>query len=152
MTLFFSFLVLMVLKKRKLKFRLSEKRIKLEKIFLMILTNQLIYLVNVITMRKIFQIMCASQKVLTLMCTHDRFSFDLVHYYCKRKEHHLSQYLSMRKIHNVIRINDDWNPPFRFYVCSVERFIRTHCFSFTNLIYSDHVITTDCVSIDVKYS
>ena len=54
-----------------------------------------------------FQIICASQKVLTLMRTHDRFSFDLVHYYCKRKEHHLSQYLSMRKIHNVIRINDD---------------------------------------------
>ena len=120
MPLFFSFLVLMVLKKRKLKFRLSEKRTKLEKIFLMILTNQLIYLVNVKTMRKIFQIMCASQKVLTLMCTHDRFSFDLVHYYCKRKEHHLSQYLSMRKIHNVIRINDDWNPPFRFNVCSVK--------------------------------
>ena len=46
------------------KFGLSEKHTKFEKIFLMVLTNQLIYLVNVKTMRKIFfQIMCASQKV-----------------------------------------------------------------------------------------
>ena len=37
-----------------LKFGLSEKHIKFEKIFLMALTNQLIYLVNVKTMRKIF--------------------------------------------------------------------------------------------------
>ena len=50
-----------------LKFGLSEKHTKFEKIFLMVLTNQLIYLVNVKIMRKIFQIMCASQKVRTLM-------------------------------------------------------------------------------------
>ena len=37
-----------------LKFWLSEKHKKLKKIFLMVLTNQLIYLVNVKTMRKIF--------------------------------------------------------------------------------------------------
>ena len=37
-----------------LKFGLSEKHTKFEKIFLMVLTNQLIYLVNVQTMRKIF--------------------------------------------------------------------------------------------------
>ena len=37
-----------------LKFGLSEKHTKFEKIFLMVLTNQLIYLVNVKTMRKIF--------------------------------------------------------------------------------------------------
>jgi len=36
----------------------------------MVLTNQLIYLLNVKTTRKIFQIMCASQKVRTL---HIRF-------------------------------------------------------------------------------
>ena len=38
----------------QLKFGLSEKHTKFEKIFLMVLTNQLIYLVNVKTMRKIF--------------------------------------------------------------------------------------------------
>ena len=49
------------------KFGLSEKHTKFEKIFLMVLTNQLIYSVNVKTMREIFfQIMCASQKVRTL--------------------------------------------------------------------------------------
>ena len=37
-----------------LKFGLSEKHTKFEKIFLMVLTNQLIYLVNVKTMRNIF--------------------------------------------------------------------------------------------------
>ena len=37
-----------------LKFGLSEKHTKSEKNFLMVLTNQLIYLVNVKTMRKIF--------------------------------------------------------------------------------------------------
>ena len=37
-----------------LKFGLSQKLTKLKKIFLMVLTNQLIYLVNVKTMRKIF--------------------------------------------------------------------------------------------------
>ena len=37
-----------------LKFGFSEKHTKFEKIFLMVLTNQLIYLVNVKTMRKIF--------------------------------------------------------------------------------------------------
>ena len=50
-----------------LKFGLSEKHTKFEKIFLMVLTNQLIYLIDVKTMRKIFfQIMCGSQKVRTL--------------------------------------------------------------------------------------
>ena len=42
-----------------IKFRLSEKHTKFKKIFLVVLTNQLIYLVNV-------KIMCASQKVRTL--------------------------------------------------------------------------------------
>ena len=37
-----------------LKFGLSEKHSRFEKIFLMVLTNQLIYLVNVKTTRKIF--------------------------------------------------------------------------------------------------
>ena len=37
----------------ELKFGLSEKCAKFEKIFLMVLTNQLIYLVNVKTIRKI---------------------------------------------------------------------------------------------------
>ena len=37
-----------------LKFGLSENCTKFENIFLMVLTNQLIYLVNVKTMRKIF--------------------------------------------------------------------------------------------------
>ena len=36
------------------KFGLSEKHTKFEKIFLVVLTNQLIYLVQVNTMRKIF--------------------------------------------------------------------------------------------------
>ena len=41
----------------------TEKHTKFAKIFLMVLTNQLIYLVNVKTMR-FFQItMCASQKI-----------------------------------------------------------------------------------------
>ena len=37
----------------KVKFGLSEKHTNLKKIFLMVLTNQLIYIVNVKTMRKI---------------------------------------------------------------------------------------------------
>ena len=37
-----------------IKFGLSEKHTKFEKIFLMVLTNQLIYLVNVKNMRKFF--------------------------------------------------------------------------------------------------
>ena len=37
-----------------LKFGLSEKHTKFEKICLMVLTNQLIYLVNVKTIRQIF--------------------------------------------------------------------------------------------------
>ena len=49
-----------------IKFGLSEKHTKFEKVFLMVLTNQLIYLVSVKTMRKIFQIMRASQKFRTL--------------------------------------------------------------------------------------
>ena len=48
----------------EIKFGLSEKHTKFEKIFLMVLTNQLISLVK--TMRKIFLNMCASQKVRTL--------------------------------------------------------------------------------------
>ena len=48
----------------EIKFGLSEKHTKFEKIFLMVLTNQLIYLVK--TTRKIFLNMCASQKVRTL--------------------------------------------------------------------------------------
>ena len=39
---------------RLVKFGLSEKHTKFEKNFLMVLTNQLIYLVNFKTMRKIF--------------------------------------------------------------------------------------------------
>ena len=38
----------------QLKFELSEKRTKFEKIFLMVLTDELIYLVKVKTTRKIF--------------------------------------------------------------------------------------------------
>ena len=37
-----------------IRFGLSEKHTKFEKIFLVVLTNQLIYLVNVKTRRKIF--------------------------------------------------------------------------------------------------
>ena len=47
------------------KFGLSEKHKKFEKTFLVVLTNHLIYLVNVKTMIEedfFFQIMCASQK------------------------------------------------------------------------------------------
>ena len=36
------------------KFRLSEKHTKFQKIFLVVLTNQLIYLINVKTTREIF--------------------------------------------------------------------------------------------------
>ena len=52
-----------------IKFGLSQKltKSKKKKIFLMVLANQLIYLVNVKTMRKtFFQLMSASQKVRTL--------------------------------------------------------------------------------------
>ena len=53
---------------RTVKFGLSEKHRKFERIFIMVLTNQPIYLVNVKTIRKIFfLIMCASQKVRTLL-------------------------------------------------------------------------------------
>ena len=45
-----------------IKFGLSEKHTKFEKIFLMVLTNQLIYLVNVKTMRKIFFKLCVLLK------------------------------------------------------------------------------------------
>ena len=45
-----------------LKFGLSEKHTKFEKIFLMVLTNQLIYLVHVKTMRKIFFKLCVLLK------------------------------------------------------------------------------------------
>ena len=47
------------------KLRLSEKHTKFGKIFLMVLKNQLIYLVNVKT-RRFFLIICASQKVRTV--------------------------------------------------------------------------------------
>ena len=53
---------------RTVKFGLSEKHRKFERIFIMVLTNQPIYLVNVKTIRKIFfLIVCASQKVRTLL-------------------------------------------------------------------------------------
>ena len=45
-----------------LKFVLSEKHTKFKKIFLMVLTNQLIYLVNVKTMRKDFFKLCVLLK------------------------------------------------------------------------------------------
>ena len=45
-----------------IKFGLSEKHTKFEKIFLMVLTNQLIYLVNVKTIRKIFFELCVLLK------------------------------------------------------------------------------------------
>ena len=47
------------------KFGLSEKHTKFEKIFLMVLTNQLIYLVNVKTMRKIFSNYVCKKKVVS---------------------------------------------------------------------------------------
>ena len=47
---------------RTIKFGLSEKHTKFEKIFLMVLTNQLIYLVNVKIMRKIFFKLCVLLK------------------------------------------------------------------------------------------
>ena len=46
----------------EIKFGLSEKHTKFEKIFLMVLTNQLVYLVNVKTMRKIFFKLCVLLK------------------------------------------------------------------------------------------
>ena len=47
-----------------LKFGLSEKHTKFEKIFLMVLTNQLIYFVNVKTTRKIFSnYVCLSESL-----------------------------------------------------------------------------------------
>ena len=50
--------------KHTLKFVLSEKHTKFEKIFLMVLTNQLIYLVNFKTMRKVFSnYVCFSKSV-----------------------------------------------------------------------------------------
>ena len=45
-----------------IKFGISEKHTKFEKIFLMVLTNQLIYLVKVKTMRKIFFELCVLLK------------------------------------------------------------------------------------------
>ena len=42
--------------------RVSEKHTKFKKIFLMVLRNQLIYLVNVKTMRKIFFKLCVLLK------------------------------------------------------------------------------------------
>ena len=49
-----------------LKFGLSEKHIKFEKIFLVVLTKQLIYLVNVKTIRKIFSNYVCISKFRTL--------------------------------------------------------------------------------------
>ena len=51
--------------KRPLKFGRSEKHTKFEKIFLMVLTNQLIYVVNVKTMRKTFSNYTSFSKRLT---------------------------------------------------------------------------------------
>ena len=48
-----------------LKFGLSEKHIKFKKIFLMVLGNQLIFLVNVKTMRKTFSNYTSFSKRLT---------------------------------------------------------------------------------------
>ena len=45
-----------------IKFGLSEKHTKFEKIFLVVLTNQLIYLGNVKTMKKIFFKLCVLLK------------------------------------------------------------------------------------------
>ena len=53
---------LMILVSLILKFGLSEKHTKFEKIFLMVLANQLIYLVNIKTMRKIFFKLCVLLK------------------------------------------------------------------------------------------
>ena len=44
---------------KMIKFGLSEKHTKFDNIFLMVLTNQLIYLVNVKTIRKILSIFVA---------------------------------------------------------------------------------------------
>ena len=52
-----------------LKFWLSEKHTKFEKIFLMVLTNQLIYLVNVKNMRKIFSNYVCFSKSPNFMCS-----------------------------------------------------------------------------------
>ena len=49
------------------KFGLSEKRTKFEKIFLVVLTNQLIYLVNIKTMKKIFSNYVCFSKSLNFM-------------------------------------------------------------------------------------
>ena len=52
----------------QVKFELSEKKTKFEKVFLVVLTNQLIYLLSKRQNHEedFFQIMCASQKVQTL--------------------------------------------------------------------------------------
>ena len=54
-----------------IKFRLSEKHTKFEKIFLMVLTNQLIYLVNIKTMRKIFSNYVCFSKSLNFIRLHE---------------------------------------------------------------------------------
>ena len=64
-----------VFKISQVKFGLSEKHTKFEKIFLMVLTNQLIYLVNVKTMRKIFFKLCVLLKKSGLYLT--MYSADL---------------------------------------------------------------------------
>ena len=53
------------------KLGLSEKHTKFEKIFLMVLTNQLIYLVKTKTMRNFFSnYLCSSNKIhLSFYCT-----------------------------------------------------------------------------------
>ena len=67
------------------KFGLSEKHTKFEKIFLIVLTKQLIYLVNVKTMRKIFFKLCVLLKRSELwlcfnVCTSTRSNIFLLFY------------------------------------------------------------------------
>ena len=63
------------------KFGLSEKHTKFEKIFLIVLTNQLIYLVNVKTMRKIFSNYVCFSKSPNFSATRNVFSLFLISNY-----------------------------------------------------------------------
>ena len=56
-----------------LKFGLSEKHTKFEKIFIMVLTNQLIYLVKVKTMKNIFSNSVCFSKSLNFNPHHEHF-------------------------------------------------------------------------------
>ena len=64
--------------RKMLKFRLSEKHTKFEKVFLMVLTNQLIYLVNVKTMRKIFFKLFVLLKKSELYCAVPMYSMSSI--------------------------------------------------------------------------